>query len=50
MVMPTDPDPGADYVYHRNHFAEQILISAALYADRTKPGGVIHLAVNAMSV
>ncbi len=35
VVMPSDPDPTADYGDHRNQFAEQILMSAALHADRT---------------
>ncbi len=35
VFIPSDPNPDADYGDHRNHFAEKILMSAALHSDRT---------------
>ncbi len=32
----TDPDPSAEYEEHRNYFAEQILLSAALHTRRAR--------------
>ncbi len=36
VILPTDPSTSTIYSDHRNHFAEQILLSAALHSCRTR--------------